>query len=374
MANTFNTESRLLLGKREAVAGVAETLTSADGDVRVRTVELSNLTVEYDDESSKYLTGDHTRDEAIAGIARGSIDFGIKMAVGEFVYATSGVATPKTPKLPYKKYMESAGFTVSAVNPTDYSTEDGYWLFSPEKEADEQTSTIALYDIETGATGKGIEYKLAGCVGTFTLGVESTGKPFMGQFSMQGKVSDVREVDHASLPSFDDGKALSTLADPMLNTIVRLTEVNRDGSAIVGATPYNLCLNAFSIDGGLTVAEIQCQSDAYGIKNNVITMRDPRISMSPMLATISEFNFWSAMNDMKVYKVEILAYKDAAKTKPAIQIIAPRCQLLSTNGADDNGFRRQEYVLRPMRNLQGATALEKQHDYTIKIYGVNTLK
>lgn len=373
MANTFNTESRLLLGKREATAGTAETLTSADGDVRVRTVELSNLTVEYDDESSKYLTGDHTRDEAIAGIARGSIDFGIKMAVGEFIYATSGSANPTTAKLPYKKYMESAGFTVSTVNPTNYSTEDGYWLFNPEKEADELTSTIALYDIETGATGKGIEYKLAGCVGTFNLGVESTGKPFMGQFSMQGKVSDVSEVAHASLPAFSDDNALSTLADPMLNTIVRITETEQDGSAKVGAVAYNMCLNSFGVDGGITVAEIQCQSDAYGIKNNVITMRDPRITMSPMLTTISEFNFWSAMNDMKVYKVEILAYKDAAKTKPAIQITAPRCQLLTANGSDDNGFRRQEYTFRPMRNLQGATALDKQHDYQIKIYGVNTL-
>lgn len=369
---TFNTESRLLLGKREAVAGVAETLTSSDGDVRVRTVELSTLQVEFDDESSKYLTGDHTHDEAIAGIARGTIDFSIKMAMGEMVFATSG-ATTSTPKLPYKKYLESAGLTVSASPSTDYAVEDGYWLLSPEKEADELTSTIALYDIETGSTGKGIEYKLAGCMGTFQLNVEGTGKPFMGQFSMQGKVSDVANVAHANLPTFDDDACLSTIADPMLNTIVRITEVNQDGSAKVGATPYSMCLNKFGLDGGITVAEIQCQSDQYGIKNNVITTRDPRITCSPMLVSITDFDFWSAMDDMKTYKLEILAYRDPAKTKLGLSVIAPRCQLIQANGADDNGFRRQDMTFRPLRNLQGANALEKQHDYQIKIYGVNTL-
>ena len=368
----FNTESRLLLGKRETTAGIAETLAGTDGDVRVRSVELSTLQVEFDDESSKYLTGDHTGDESIAGVARGVIDFTIKMAMGEMVFATSGAIT-STPKLPYGKYLESAGFTVSGVPATDYAVNDGYWELLPEKEADELTSTIALYDIETGASGVGIEYKLAGCVGTFKLGVESTGKPFMGSFSMQGKVSDVTNVIHANIPTFSDDAVLSTLADPMLNTIVRITELNQDGSTLVGATPYNMCLSSFELDSGLTIAEIMCQSDAYGIKNNVITKRSPRITCAPQLSSLNEFNFWTAMTAMKMYKMEILAYKDAAKTIPVLSVIAPRCQLIQANGSDDNGFRRLDMNFRPLRNLQGATARDKQHDYIIRIYGVNTL-
>jgi len=369
----FNTESRLLLGKREATAGTAETLASSDGDVRVRSVELSTLQVEFDDESSKYLTGDHTGDESIAGVARGVIDFTIKMAMGEMTFATSG-ATTSTPKLPYSKYLESAGFTVSAVPATSYGSNTGYWELYPEKEADELTSTIALYDIETGATGVGIEYKLAGCVGgSFKLGVESTGKPFMGSFSMQGKVSDVANVAHANIPTFDDDAVLSTLADPMLNTIVRITEVNQDGSTKVGSTAYNMCLSSFEIDSGLTTAEIMCQSDAYGIKNNVITKRSPRISCSPQLSSLNDFNFWTSMTGMKVYKFEVIAYKDVAKTIPVLSVIAPRCQLIQANGSDDNGFRRLDAIFKPMRNLQGATARDKQHDYKIRIYGVNTL-
>lgn len=369
---TFNSESRLLLGKRESVAGVAETLASSDGDVRVRTVELSTLEVEFDDLSSKYLTGDHTHDEAIAGIARGTIDFSIKMAMGEMTFATSGAVT-STPKLPYKKYLESAGLSVSAVPSTSYGSDAGYWLLTPEKEADELTSTIALYDIETGSNNKGIEYKLAGCVGSFQLNVDGTGKPFMGQFSMQGKVSDVSSVAHGNLPTFDDDNVLSTIADPMLNTIIRITKVNNDGSAILGETPYSMCVNKFGIDGGITVAEIQCQSDQYGIDHNVITARDPRITLSPMLVSIDDFDFFSAMDDINIYKLEVLAYRDAAKTKLALTVTAPRCQLVTATGSDDNGFRRQDFTFRPLRNLQGANATQKQWDYSIKIYGVDTL-
>jgi len=368
----FNTESRLLLGKREVTPGIAVALASEDGDVRVRSVELSDLQVEFDDESSKYLTGDHTGDESIAGVARGTIDFSIKMAVGEMVFADALDTTP-TPKLPYDKYLESAGFTVEVTPADDYAVADGYWELLPEKEADELTSSIALYDIETGATGEGIEYKLAGCVGTFKLGVESTGKPFMGNFSMMGKVSAVQKVLHAALPSFNDDDCLSTLADPMLNTVVRITETNQDGSDKVGATPYNMCLASFEVDSGLTIAEIMCQSDAYGIKNKVITKRSPRISCAPQLASLTDWDFWTAMTKMKVYKLEVIAYRDAAKTIPVLSVEAPRCQLLQSNGGDDNGFRKQDVIFKPMRNLQGATARDKQHDYKIRIYSVNKL-
>jgi len=369
----FTTEARLMLGKREATAGVAETLASTDGDVRVRSVELSDLTIEFDDESSKYLTGDHTHDEAIAGVARGTIDFGIKIASGEFIYPTISTPAPSINKLPYAKYLESAGLTLNEVEPTDYATEDGYFEFVPEKEADEQTSTIALIDFETGSTGDAIEYKLAGCVGTFKLDVESTGKPFMGSFSMKGKVSGVNHIDNAALPSFDDDKALSTIADPMLNTIVRITRVNTYGTPMAGEVAYNMCLNTFGLDTGSTIAEIMCQSDNYGIKNSVITKRDPRITCSPLLTALEDFNFWTAMSDMHTYKLEILAYKDAAKTKLAISLTAPRCQLTQAPGSDDNGFRRLGMSFRPMRNLQGLTSKDKQHDYVLRIYGVNTV-
>ena len=67
------------MGKREAVAGVAETLVSADFDVRARAVEFSP-DIQGGDEDSKYTTGDYGEDIAISGIQGASTTTETKMA------------------------------------------------------------------------------------------------------------------------------------------------------------------------------------------------------------------------------------------------------------------------------------------------------
>ena len=476
MANgIFNTEQRLLRGHRETIPGEVEVLADSDGDVRVRSVELSTLEVEYDDTSSKYLTGDHTHDEAIAGVARATIDSSIKFAPGEFIFnpagtpATEGIVseytvtdagsdsnlsagtyalvettnfttdslagtgleleiiipgiigeteltitaggqdylvgdvititvigvdTIDTPmvlevsaitdtggtlvegRLPYMKYLEAAGLVVTESEPTDENTEDGYWQLVPAIAGDSQTITTALYDIETGTGNVGIEYKIAGAMSTLTIDSESAGKPFMANFSMQGKVSDVSQVENVDIPTFDDDNALSTLADKMLNTFITITEINQDGSD-AGNTPVSFCVNKFGLDTGSTIAEIMCQADAYGIKHYTITQRDPRVTIDPLLVKLTDFNFWSALNSEKVYKLEIISYEDATKTKVFLSIEVPIAQIVEASGSDDNGFRRNALTLRPLRNKQapltGATGVvTRENDYIIKIGSVNT--
>lgn len=369
----FNTQARLLLGKREGVAGVAEPLTSADGDVRVRNVELSQFSTEYDDESSKYLTGDHTRDEAIAGVARGAIDFGIKFAPGRAtLHMDGGDIDSVEMKLPYAKYLEAAGLARTDVIP---ETVDGVgkFIFRPQVSADSQTMTVALYDKETGSNGVGIEYSLAGAMSTLQISSEGAGKPYICNFSLSGKVNDCKEVAHGDFPVFVDENALSTLADKMLNTHIRITPVNQDGSAITGAKTQEFCVNQFTLDTGCNVAEIMCQQDNFGILHNTITTRDPRITINPLLEKLSDFNFWKAANSESVYKFELVSYANSDKDREFLKIVAPRVQLINPNGEDDNGFRRMGYTLRPLRNLQGALGVEREWDYEIHIGADNVV-
>ena len=184
---------------------------------------------------------------------------------------------------------------------------------------------------------------------------------------------DVIEVDPADIVEFDDDNSTMTVSDPFLNTIFRITEVNKNGTPKEGAVPINMCINSFSLDQQNNIAEATCQSDPYGIKHMVRTLTNPLIKVDPYLTSLEEFDFWGALNKEKAFKLEMISYRDAAKTKLNVRVTAPICQLISAPGKDDNGFRRLEAGFRPLRNFQAANATEKQLDHKIEIFGVNVL-
>lgn len=418
--NSWLPENRLLAGVQEVdYLGVGDygvaisTLTDAMCNVRARELNLGSLTVEYDNESSKFATGDHTRDEAIAGITQGTIDFNMKLAQGQ-VYVTSGTYstsadgtysiidptnTPNTTNgnlgLPYKKYLEGSGL-VSIYNPATVEVASGAvtvatpasWEFYPSTEGDLNTLTMAIQDkasVKVGSpkTQYGIQYKLAGAMSTFKIDA-SSGKPFMLGYSFAGKVSEVVEVSDVAgtLLTYDDKYALSTIANKMLFTYVTIEELEQNGDA-TGNT-MNWCVGTFAFDAGTSIVPFPCQEGGSGIKYNAITSRDPRITINPFLervgptgsteiVTADWFDFWEATNSESSFKLTIRTY-DKDKTAPDAQeqfaIIVPRGQLISPNISDDNGFLRNEMTFRPMRNIKatGVGSDVKEADYVIKIY------
>lgn len=363
----FNSESRLVGTKKEAVAGTPETLTDADYNIRVRDVELGTLEVEYSD-SSKYLDGTHTHSTVTPGLARAGITQTVNFAQGEFIASGTAGSPTWTSKIPYEKLLYSAGLKTIKNNPTDESTNDGYWEFVPEKSADCQTITETLLDISTCDNGSAsaIEYKIAGAMSTLKIESSKAGAPFMLNFETKGKVAGV--TDLTTIPVFNDANALATPSSRMLNTDIKITLMNNDGSD-AGNTSIEFCSNVFSLDTGVTIAEILCQADAYGIKQSIITNREPMIEFSPLLEKLSDWDFWGGITSEQVYKFELINYEDSAKTKKLLEIVAHRVQLIQAQGADDGGFRRLGQKFRCLKNLQGITNTDKEHDFSIKIYG-----
>jgi len=339
--SVFITENRLLGGERELVAGTAVALSASSYDVRARNVELGSLTVEFDDESSKFATGDHTRDEAIAGITKGEISFDLKLAPGEFDLSES------TGKLSYDKYLEGAGLIKEYVGD---NVSAGKYVFTPGRTGDTNTCTIGLVDIESGSTPKTIQYLIAGAMSSLTIGTEGTGKPIMANLGFSGKISSVSEL--ASVPVYSDSDAMSSIADKFFNYTVKITDLS-------DSTFEEFCVNSFSLDTGSTISSLNCQADNSGILYDTITSRDPKITINPLLKNLTDFDFWGAINGEKVYKLEILGDK--------IEIVVPRGQFISPSITDDNGFLRNELVLRPLRNVDGADQAEKEATYSITI-------
>ena len=349
----FKKNTRIGVIKKE-VAGTEGTVPSpafvaADYDVRMRELELSSLTVEMDDEASKFATGDHTMDEAIPGIKKAEISFKIKMAPGEL-----DTTVTANSKLAYQKVFETAGLIGSYAG--DLVT-PGVYSFVPGMAADTTTATVAIVDIESGVSPKGIEYKIAGAMSTLEIGCEGTGKPFTATLKYQGKVESVEQLE--TVPVYSDVDGMQTLGDKFLGTDIRITPVNVN-TGLPEGTPIDFCSNSFTADSGISLASIECQKDASGIQSETVTARNPSVKINPRLLKIAAWDFWSELNDVTLYQVEVLGTN--------VQYTAFRCQLMSTTIGDDNGFFRNELVFRPLRNIGDGN---KEETYRIDIADVD---
>jgi len=342
----FNGENRLFVAKKEGTPGTAETFSAADYNIRVRNLALGALTVEMDNENSKFATGDHTQDEAIPGIKKGEISFDVKIAPG--VYSYTGAIS----SFPEGKLFACSGLTEAYVGATGIA---GEWKYTPTRASDATTLTAAIIDIETGSSPKAIEYKVAGAMGTLSIGCEGTGKPFMANFKFSGKVDGVTEL--VSIPEYSDTDGIGTLADKFLDTTVQITPLdvngNEDGAAI------EFCTNSFSLELGSEISSINCQADLSGILYDSITARKPMVKINPLLTNLTTWDFFDSLNTVTLYKVEII--------NASVSLEVPRAQLMNNSIGDDSGRFRNELNFRPLRNILGATQAEKEAVFTLSI-------
>lgn len=252
MAASYLQNLRILVAKQESTPGTAETLTSADFDVRIRNPEIT-INVEQDDEASKYARGDHGEDDVVMGAQSGTISFAVRAA-----WSGTANAAPE-----WGKFFESCGAVGSAYTTVGYG-------YRPVKDNDEKTMTIWVYDIQRGATPKAVLYKYTGCIGTAQIGAEGVGKPWMIKFTFSGKLTDVDfNVANASIPFLNNLDASCT--DKMLNNAMTIDSV---------ATK----ISSFALDLGNEVQPMYDQSDSTGISHFGIVSRKPRFACNPLVA------------------------------------------------------------------------------------------
>ncbi len=351
----FQTDSRMLRGKIEGVSGVAETLANSDS-FRARNVELSSFVQDFDNESSKFSSGDHTSDNAVAGSARGGIKLLARMCVG---YARHTGATLDSQELEYSDWIEGCGLVKTVIPPTDGSTDDGKWVFTPSVDADENTMTTEL--VEKQKSDYAMGFKFAGAMGTLTIGAEGTGKPITATMEFKGKVSTLNEYQTTgTVPKFEDDDyavdAEKKLATTLLNTDVIFTPV----SNAVEGSPKAFCIGSYTFDTGSTIVENTCQSDPFGILNNMITARKPMLTIDPDLQSLQDFDFWGDIRNGQEYKVEIVRKVGAVET---FRLDIPRAQIMAPSLTDKDGTVNNKLTVRPLRPW----GVDRETDYKITI-------
>ena len=201
-----------------------------------------------DDENSKFGTGDHGEDESIAGMQSGTVTANVKAVAS---------SDPETePK--WWKAAKACGCGVV--------TYTGFGLgLVRRKLYDCTTYSVAVYDVEMGATPVTTIHKYAGCVGNMVLSADGLGAPQIAGFTYQGKLYDVVDGTALVLTSPD-----TTQAETFINS----------ATTIFGSSAVQL--SSYSFDLGNDINPVLDQSDSTGINKYSITASRPRLSVNPL--------------------------------------------------------------------------------------------
>jgi hypothetical protein len=326
----FNTAKKILIAKRESTAGTAESIASADFDVRMYEAEFTP-DIAGGDEESKFLTGDYGGDTAISGTRGATFSSMTKLSQG----ATIDTA-PKWGKL-----LESCGAVGTQYVATGYG-------FEPLQAGDKQTSTFANIEISDDGTPVGLQDSTKGVMGNFTLSAEGVGSPVKIAYEWKGAFASVTDVANGSIPA---------LTSP--DTSVGANFQN--GDVTIGGTSF--CVQSFSFNAGNSIEYLFCPSEATGIKYATIVNRVPTMTLSMIAPTASSYNPYDVIKNNTSAEVVI--------TFGSFTLTIPVAQVTSYSKTDVNGRVGYELTIKLNRNsgtnaslqdestwqlLQGATA------------------
>lgn len=337
----FLSSSELLTFIPEVAPGTFNTAVSTtDVDIRLRETTWKN-DVELDNESSEYRTGTwFGADESIVGKKFTTASVSLKLAPGQFTPAT----VPATPtnaghKLNYGFLFESSGMTQVKLGGLATNDTPGSYVFYPDQAKSQKTLSMARIVYDPSEDKYQVD-TAAGAIGNFTITADGTAKPFMCKFDFSGRTEGVTEVAGAGpIAKLDESKVMRTVADSMRNTTVKFT--NLETSAIT-----QFCITKFDLQSGNQTNQVECQNTDSGILNYITSKINPSFTIDPLLKTLSQFNWYSAISTESFYKVEI----DSAY----ISIFIPRAQIQAADIADSNGSLRNTLKMRPLLNLDNS--------------------
>lgn len=305
----YNIAKKIIVAKIESVQGTAETLTSADFDVRMRELEFTP-DIQGGDEDSKFVTGDYGEDVAISGIQGANITTMTKLTQGSAIDTA-----PKWDKLAY-----GCGLVGTSYAGTGYGWE-------PLQAGDKQTLTMVKTEISDDGTPVGLSSSTAGVMGNLTLSAEGVGSPLKVGYEFKGKFSGLTDLPNGSLLSLTAPD--TTIGAKLMN-----------GTASIWA--QDMCIQSFNLNLGNTIEYLPCPSEETGILYSTITNRQPRMTMTLIAPPKSVFDPFSEVT---------LNQEDAILlTFGGFSLEVPRGQILSYNETDLNGRLGYEINVKLNRN------------------------
>lgn len=353
---SFSKKGRALYVKPETTAGTwSDPLDRTNNYLnptlpKVRLTELSfDPQVEVNDENFKIIDGTAVGYQSTPGKSTASASYSILLAPGEF--EKDAADTANVHGLNYLDYLENSGLrsvliTDPLVTPDTYSYAQQYLLFPSIFDQKTFSQTVVDKDLEDST---GAAFDMIGTINNLTISAESSAAPITMAFDTSGGVEDYYEILPADMAKikFDIAEVMETSFTRFINTTIRITDL--ETNAVI-----ETCYKKFELQTGNQLQNIECQAGESGIKKTVISGQQPRLMLSPELQKPSEFNFYDAMRERKLYKIEIIANDknkaDGSDFEP-YRIVIPYAELLTGAISEDGDVLYNDITFRPLGNI-----------------------
>lgn len=290
----FVSKLKSIATKQESVIGVAETLTTADNNIRMWDLGVT-ADVSMDQSPSKPATGDFGNDYSIPGPMSSKITFNTK-------YWSDGAT-----EAAWTKLIKACGCGVT-------SAVGGYEIY-PTVSAINNTLSIGIYDKSSVTTDTALKYEIVGAVGNLTIKADGVGKPYTMGWEFTGGLNDIADINTSAIPAFS---AVSTVVpDRFLN-----------GYISIGS--YSACVSTFEFNIGNTITPVECQNSVNGYSQFLITEQNPTITINPLIVKNATYDVWADLlaGTTKQIIIETAQFK----------LTLPRCQVTQFGIGDRSGI------------------------------------
>jgi hypothetical protein len=316
---------------RVLIPGIEMSIQSADFNCRFKTLSDAPK-IDFDDEASRFATGDEGRDVSIAGARSAEISFTEKLA-----WAGAVTTVPVWDKL-----MQIMGHVRKA-----YGSHGIEYL--PLQYANEITATVWVVTPENGMAPNSTVYRYCGVHGGngSSIGAGKIGDPYMltGKLNAAYIATMDLTIAHARALTSNYTQVPEIL---LSNTCTAVAYVN--GSLV----SKELEISQFSLDFGGVVNPFIDQETATGYAFYVTSDRDPKLTINPYHTRKALDDIDYIVTNMSCGKLTIAS----AITTPHITIEIFNAQLTSPALGTREGYVNTNRTYRALRNNLGAGAVE----------------
>ena len=169
--------------------------------------------------------------------------------------------------------------------------------------------------VQGGGNPSGQQYLFAGCKGDGDISADGLGRPWLLKGNFTGKFVSVSDIANANIMALTTPETV--LPEKMLSNLVNTTPVGSNSKVPLRVTKFSLAF-------GNKIGMVPNQEDSTGIDYYMITERDQKITIDPLLKPVSEEDIFTNVNNEQAVGIII----QSAINSPKMTIEQPRSQLM----------------------------------------------
>ena len=321
-------------GAKILIPGVEVIPQNSDYNLRLRGQTLA-ITIDFDDEASKYATGDHAEDFAIPGFQKAAVSVTEKISVP--ATTISGPAFPL-----WSKLLSAMGLQLSEYVTGGTLKGMGFRRLAA---ADDITCTVYITEKQAGASPTAMQWRISGAKASGTLGASGNSPVLTLVANLTGVFQGNQTITNANIPQL-------TSPETAIPVVMKNTTVALKDFTVASPTTLQRAITKFSLDFGNDIQPIIGQYSSTGYLYFFIASSKPKLILDPLQLPKETEDLEAIVQTNEPRTLDI----SFTNSSPVLTLEVPNAQLAPhpTFGAN-NGLRSHERSYRCLRNNLGSS-------------------